>query len=236
MPLKSLDIIVPCYNPLLNWEKELYKNFLLFSQLLEKVNITLILINDGSTKNVEENNLAFLRSKIANFKYVEYKKNKGKGFALRQGVAISTAEDMIFTDIDFPYKLNSIVAVFNKLQHNADVVLGHRNSSYYSKTPFIRTLISKSFRSLLKLSLSLKATDTQCGLKGFNQKGKEEFLKTTINRFLFDLEFVKRCSQRKDLIIKIEPVTLKENVVFSQMNFKILAGEGLNFLLILLKK
>jgi len=236
MTAKTLDIIVPCFNPPLGWEKELCDNFNALQKKLNSVELTLILINDGSIKNINETSLVLLKNQISKFDYIEYKENKGKGFALRKGVKASKANSIIFTDIDFPYELDSMLAVFNELQNKTDVVLGHRNSKYYSKTPLFRMLISKTFRYLLKVFLRLRATDTQCGLKGFNSKGKEEFLQTSIDRFLFDLEFVKRCSQRKDLVIKPVSVTLKENVVFSQMNFKILAAEFLNFLMILVKK
>lgn len=234
MDIESLDIIIPCYNPPLGWEKELHKNFSSLSSELS--NISLILINDGSTKNFNKESLTFLTKKIPSINYITYSKNKGKGYALRCGVLKSNSKHIIFTDIDFPYQQTSIISTYLALKTGADVALGSRDSNYYSKTPAFRMVISKTFRYLLKLFLNLKATDTQCGLKGFNKKGKEEFLKTTIDRFLFDLEFVKRCSQRKDLKIKAIPVTLKEGVIFSQMNFKILAGEFLNFLMVLIKR
>lgn len=229
----TLDIIIPCYNPPVNWEKELCNNFLALKKKLKEIEVNLILINDGSSQKL---NIDLITKTIPPINYINYNENRGKGYALRKGVEISDAENIIFTDIDFPYELESVVNIFNTLQTNIDVALGHRDANYYKKTPFIRMIISKTFRYLLKLFLNLKATDTQCGLKGFNRKGKEEFLKTTIDRFLFDLEFVKRCSQRKDLNIKAVPVTLKDGVIFSQMNFKILAGEFLNFLMVLIKR
>ena len=68
--------------------------------------------------------------------------------------------------------------------------------------------------------LSMPVTDTQCGLKGFNKKGREKFLATTINRYLFDFEFI--YASCHDPAIKTGTVSanLKNNVVFSNMKIK----------------
>lgn len=114
-------------------------------------------------------------------------------------------------------------------------MLGVRNETYYNNAPLFRKALSKTFRWCMSVSLKLKSDDTQCGIKGFSKAGKELFLKTEINRFLFDLEFVLYASRKKQILLKKEPVTLKEGVVFSKMPLKVLAGEMLNFIKILLK-
>lgn len=232
----KINIIVPCYNPLKGWEKTLKTNFFELKDRMGEEDMGLILVNDGSTKNVSQLDIKYLKEEIPGFRYYYSEENKGKGSALRMGVAASLSKYAVFTDIDFPYELDSMVQVYKKLVEGSDVALGTRDYRYYEKTPFIRKLISKLFRKSMKLLLNLKVSDTQCGLKGFNEKGKEEFLKTTINRFLFDLEFVKRCSRKNSLLIETVNVQLKENVIFSHMNFKILLIEGFNFIFILLRK
>ena len=82
----------------------------------------------------------------------------------------------------------------------------------------------------------MSITDTQCGLKGFNKTGKEKFLSTTINRYLFDFEFIYKVCKNKNLQIVPVEVQLKENVVFSKMRLKILAQESLNLISILFFK
>jgi hypothetical protein len=67
-----------------------------------------------------------------------------------------------------------------------------------------------------------------------NRAGKEVFMQTTINRYLFDLEFV-FLSARKKLAIKTVEVQLRPEVVLSRMNFTVLSQEFGNFLKIFLK-
>lgn len=199
------------------------------------VDVELIVVNDGSSKNVSHESLTFLEKELSAVTIVSYVQNRGKGYALRQGVAKAKQDLIIYTDIDFPYTEESFLTVLEILKEGNDVVPGHRGASYYSKTPFIRKIISKTLRWTLKTFLRMPTDDSQCGIKGFNKTGAAIFLDTEIDRFLFDLEFIKLSSRRKAKIKKAE-VTLKPDVVFSKVNFKILARESLNFFKILFRK
>jgi hypothetical protein len=118
---------------------------------------------------------------------------------------------------------------------SCDIAAGYRNKNYYDKSmSFYRKVLSKSFRFFIKNILGMAATDTQCGLKGFNSKGRETFLSTKINRYLFDFEFIYAGSKDKNITIKTVPVQLKDNVIFSKMKLKILLQELFNLLYILL--
>lgn len=231
----ALDVIVPCYNPLPGWETVLSNAFQAFTATCGTNNVRMILVNDGSTMNVTEAGIDKLRAAIPNFHYVSYATNMGKGEALRQGVQAATAPLMLFTDIDFPYTIQSMVAVHEALQNGADVALGYRNTAYYDKVPWFRKQLSKFLRWMLKRLLRLAITDTQCGLKGFNQHGRERFLQTTINRFLFDLEFVMLTSRQASMEVRPVQVALRDDVTFSKVNGSILLREAMNFLGLLLK-
>ncbi len=167
---------------------------------------------------------------------VSYAINQGKGYALRKGVEAATAPYILYTDIDFPFTNQSMDEMLKTLtQGNFDIVAGYRNEKYYEKTiSAFRKRLSKTFRFFIKQGLRMPITDTQCGLKGFNQVGRKKFLSTRINRYLFDFEFI--YTSVKDKSVKIAPVQveLKDNVVFSKMKGKILAQETLNLLKVLL--
>lgn len=224
-------MVVPCFNPPEGWSNGLVKKFEQLQTHLEGVSLTLILVNDGTTNNrFTEKEKKYITDALPHSTLIESKTNQGKGAALRKGVAVSKSDFQIFTDIDFPYTLPSIIAVYKTLIEGADVALGFRQSDYYESVPFTRKMISKWLRWLLKRVMKLPITDTQCGLKGFNKKGKEQFLATTIDRFLFDLEFVKLVTMKtKNLSVKPVAVKLREDVTFSVMNYQVLARESVNF-------
>lgn len=225
---------MPCFNPPKNWEQVVVRAI---ESLTQKtgVEIDLILVNDGSTRHIGEAQINFIRESISSFHYINYSENRGKGYALRKGVSAAKNDLIIYTDIDFPYTDDSFLAIYEGLLDGFDVVPGHRGRAYYDKTPFLRKLISKFLRWTLKTFLRLPTDDSQCGIKGFNQVGADVFLDTQIDRFLFDLEFLKLSAKRK-LKIQKAPVELKPNIVFSSVSLTILARESLNFIRVLFRK
>jgi len=230
----EFSLVLPCYNPPKDWEKIVVESVTELEKRTKQT-IYLIIINDGSTTKDIENQFEYIQSNLNHFYPISYSENKGKGYALRQGVTETKTNLVIYTDIDFPYTLDSAEAMFAELQKGTDVALGHRGKEYYKKTPWFRKVISKTLRWFLKAFLRLPTDDSQCGIKGFNKTGKQAFLDTKIDRFLFDLEFIKLASKRK-MNCKIVTVTLKPNVVFSKVNIKILATESLNFFKVLFRK
>lgn len=233
MKKAKLDIVLPCYNPQQGWVQQIVQAYISLSLKLEGTNIGLYIVNDGSSKGDVDAAVSQISEHVPNLVYLTYHPNQGKGNALRVGVAATQASIVIYTDIDFPYQEESLLAVYNQLLANAgDVVIGVRPMSYYEKVPPARRAISKVLRFFIKLFIRIPTTDTQAGIKGFNDRGKAVFLQTTIKRYLFDMEFI-YLSARKKLKIYCQPVHLREGVIFSHMNWRVLLTEGFNFLRIL---
>lgn len=225
---QPIHIIIPCYNPHDGWELELAAHVKDFTAYLQR-DIRLVLVNDASQKNVTETAIQFLTDKIPGFTYISYPENKGKGYALREGSRAIGEGIVLYTDIDFPYTFESMRAVVAALDNGTDVAVGTRDEVYYENTPKRRTIISKILRNMFRVLFHLPVTDTQCGLKGFNLRGKEVFMQTRINRFLFDMEFIALAAKRKDIRLDAVPVTLRNNIHFSRMNAKIIVTELYNF-------
>ena len=225
MSQKELDIIIPCYNPLKDWHKSIVKSYNLISKELIDTNISIILVNDGSSFGVQDSDISILEKEIPSFTYINLPVNKGKGFALRKGFEKSTADFTIFTDIDFPYKEENLIAMYTQLQNGADLTIGIRNETYYEKVPVFRKFISNSFKKLLKFLFRIPTSDTQAGLKGFSLKGKKYLLDTTTNRYLFDLELIKRAAKDESIKSSYTTLSLKDNIVLSKLPLKILIGE-----------
>jgi hypothetical protein len=151
-------------------------------------------------------------------------------------VASSQSDFIIYTDIDFPFTNQSAHDIIDALTAgDCDVVAGYRDDNYYQKkmSGFRRTL-SKAFRFFIGNWLKMPVTDTQCGLKGFNKKGRKKFLATRINRYLFDFEFIYTSCKDRSIIVKTVKVNLKDDVIFSRMRFKILVQEMFNLVYILI--
>jgi glycosyltransferase involved in cell wall biosynthesis len=229
----NIDIILPCYNPNDKWYVEL-SNFHQFVK--DHYHVNFIVVNDGSSQLKIPGQIELLKEAGIEVNYLAYAKNMGKGYALRQGVAASKAEFIVYTDVDFPFTNQSMKEVMDLLvSGNFDVIAGYRSDNYYEHTmSSFRKSLSKTFRWFMKNVLGMIVSDTQCGLKGFNNKGKAKFLSTKINRYLFDFEFIYISSRGASVRIGTAPVQLKENIIFSKMRFKILIQEMFNLFYVLL--
>ncbi len=231
-----ISLVLPCYNPPADWEKVVYENFGSFSNKIAEKS-ELILALDGKSANVKEQSLQYLKDHIQQLTVVNYEENRGKGYAIRQGVAKAKGDIIIYTDVDFPYDAASMYSIYKQLvSDTCDVAVGVKNESYYTHVPLVRRIISKFLRSVVRTFLSMPITDTQCGLKGFKRVVAPLFLQTTIDRYLFDLEFVRNCYVSKKYRVLAVPVALNDNVHFRKMNFRILLPEMLNFAKLLFRK
>ena len=164
---------------------------------------------------------------------VQNEVNKGKGYSIRKGIKVSDAKYIIYTDVDFPYTTQSLVNLYYALEGDRDVVLGVRDQLYYDEIPSSRKRISKLLKSVNQKLLKLATPDTQCGLKGMNQKGKSLLLQTTQDRYLIDLEFIKLLTKRREIKVSLETVKLREGVTFSKVPRSKILSEALSYISVL---
>lgn len=234
----SVSVILPCYNPQPGWEQVICADFRLFAARVA-VPTELIVVLDGvphKRPDIAEA-LSTLRGTIPDITIIQYDTNSGKGFATRKGVEAAKGDILIYTDVDFPYNTDSIVDVYRKLDANeCDVAAGVKDNDYYAHVPAVRRLISRILRFFIRLFLSMPVTDTQCGLKGMRRSAIGVFLSTTIDRYLFDLEFIYKCFRGDQLRVQAVPVRLKEDVQFRKMDYRILLPEMVNFIRLVLNK
>lgn len=229
MNTPALSIVLPCYNPQEGWKEVIANSYNTISRAYGL--IELIIVNDGSS-SIDANDAQQYFQSFGNITFHTYTTNMGKGYALREGVKLAKGDLIIYTDIDFPYTQQSFDDILTTLKQGSDIAIGIRGPEYYTHLPKARIYISKFLRFLIRTMLRIPTDDTQCGLKGFNQKGKKVFLQTTINRYLFDLEFV-FLSARNKLSIKTVEVELREGILLSTMRIGVLLQEGGNFLSVL---
>jgi glycosyltransferase involved in cell wall biosynthesis len=233
---QRIDLVVPFYNPPVGWEFTVDQRMRDLRQAYPNMAFQLILVDDGSVQN-QQLELAFQKLKASDTlsQLIQLPRNQGKGAALRAGIAQSTAAKTLFTDVDFPYDIQSMGSMIDALDQGADVALGHRQDDYYASVPWFRKGLSEWFRFVLKRLLHFPITDTQCGLKGMNEKGRRVFLATQIDRFLVDMEFIKLAVKDDALTVRPVVVHLREGVQFSKMGFSVLLQEGVNFVKLLLR-
>jgi glycosyltransferase involved in cell wall biosynthesis len=124
-----------------------------------------------------------------------YKENRGKGYALLQGLALVTAPLTVFFDGDLDLDPNCIPSMLENIENGfADVVVGskvHKNSIV--NYPTKRRIQSKVMRALVQLMFGLNISDTQTGAKAFRTKPlKVCARKVRSEGFAFDVDLLVR--------------------------------------------
>ena len=239
--IKTLSVILPLYNE----EKRLRNLFMKINEFkfLNKNKIEFIFVNDGSNDNsyLLIKNFINENKKRIDLKLVSYKDNKGKGFALKKGVAKAKHDWIITIDIDLSVKLEQIKIWQKKklISKKLKVYFGSRllsGSKVKAKKDrkFIGFIFNIILRKILNSNL-LNIKDTQCGYKLYEKSiAKKIFKKLTENGYIHDVEIL-ILLQRSKILVKEIPVEWKHKHG-SKINLFIDSIIMLKNLLILKKK
>ena len=155
----------------------------------------LIFVDDGSSDGCGE---AFAQQFLSErVKLISYKPNRGKGYAVRQGMLAAEGDIIVFTDCDNAYGTDVIAEIYKRFsESDADIIIGSRNmdKSGYEGYTFIRRLASKTYIKFINVIAGFgkyRLSDSQCGFKGFRRDAaKKIFANCEIDRFAFDLEAI----------------------------------------------
>jgi glycosyltransferase involved in cell wall biosynthesis len=180
--MNKICVIIPTYN-----------NAGSLVEVTEKVlslNIPLIVVNDGSTDGTEKT-LVPLSSKLT---LVSYSKNRGKGFALRQGFAKALEQGFEYAvtiDSDGQHDPNDIRLLTETLERTGEsLIVGHRNMSIDGVPG--KSTFGRRFSNFWFWAETLKKCgDTQSGFRLYPLRcvAKKRFY---TNRFEFETEILVR--------------------------------------------
>jgi dolichyl-phosphate beta-glucosyltransferase len=123
---------------------------------------------------------------------IAFPHNRGKGAAVRAGVAASLGERVLLSDADLSSPIEELEQLEPALEEGAFVVMGSRglrDSRITIRQPFYREMMGKTFNRVL-WALGLTAfRDTQCGFKLFHgDAARDIFSWCRVDGFAFDVE------------------------------------------------
>ena len=119
-------------------------------------------------------------------------RNRGKGSAVRRGVAASQGDLVLVTDADLATPIHDMENLVERIRAGADIAIGSRGlreSRLLVRQPLRRELLGRVYNVLEQLALLPGFSDTQCGFKLFRGPvARRLFAHTTIDGFAFDVE------------------------------------------------
>ena len=203
----SLNIIIPCYNESRRLPVNKYSDFLKSNK-----KVRIIFVNDGSSDNTESLIKELSKKFPKQIEILSYKKNKGKGNAVRDGFLYAVRQNMngnlAYLDADLSTSLEECKLLSRKINDKVQFVFGSRipKSNNVIKRKFHRFIIGRSIASIISSIIGVSVYDTQCGCKIIHQKlVKLSFEKAFLSRWLFDVEIFLRLINfyGKDRFLKI---------------------------------
>ncbi|MFX1420130.1 MAG: dolichyl-phosphate beta-glucosyltransferase [Promethearchaeota archaeon] len=201
----EISIIVPAYNEEYRISKFL-KKLISFSMINLK-NYEIIIVNDGSTDNTKEIVYDLIKND-ENIKLISYDENRGKGYAILQGIINSAGDFILFMDADGSTAPEEIFRMLKiRENYNYDIIIGTRiaeESNIMIPQPISRKLLSKFFNLYSNLLFKLKINDLLCGFKGFKRDAALQIFKDLKSyRWEFDVEILYKARKKNFSIYQV---------------------------------
>lgn len=186
--MPKFDLIVPAYN-----EQHRIKRTLLQYVKFFNNEVRFIVVLNGCTDNTLEV-VQKLQTKYPDRIHVENVKEPiGKGGAIIHGWKYSDAEYLGFVDADGATPPEEFKKLLDALDDHDGVIASRflPTSTIHQRQSFLRTIVSHTSITIIRLLFSLPYKDTQCGAKVF----KGEVIRTVLpklkeHNLMFDVELL----------------------------------------------
>jgi dolichyl-phosphate beta-glucosyltransferase len=156
----------------------------------------LIVVDDGSgDRTSEAAETVFSEFPDASARVIRYEQNRGKGFAVKTGLMVASADIALFSDADLSTPIEEMHKLIDPIAADeCDVAFGSRaldRTLIGTHQPWRREQGGKVMNLVIRMMSGLPFSDTQCGFKAFAMNKFRPLLDLmTVDRFGFDVEFL----------------------------------------------
>lgn len=185
---KLLSVIVPAFCQ----EKTIHSDIRHIDASLASLKIPyeIIVVVDGQGDKTYE-----IAKKVRNKRLtvIGYKTNKGKGYAVRYGIARAKGDVVTFIDSGrdlHPEGLSMLLVHFR--WYNADIIVGSKRHPVSKiRYPRVRTILSLGYQLLVRTLFGINIRDSQVGMKLYRRVVLEDVLpRLIVKQFAFDIEIL----------------------------------------------
>jgi dolichyl-phosphate beta-glucosyltransferase len=220
------SLVFPAYNP----GPRLERTWQAVQEFLRQApgRWEVLFVCDGCTDGTAARLAGLVPSASGTVRVISYAPNRGKGYAVRRGLAEAAGQWRLFTDIDLAYGLEDVIRVARTLWAGAAVAIAsraHPESRVLVPTrlqgyAYRRHLQGQLFTVLARLLLPVRQRDTQAGLKGLSAAAAHRLLPLLrCDGFGFDCELLTACARHGVAVTEV-PVCLRYEDADSTTGFR----------------
>jgi dolichyl-phosphate beta-glucosyltransferase len=189
-----LSVIIPAYNEAARIVDTLseVKTFLDAQAYQSEV----IVVDDGSTDMLSTVIDSYAKD-MPYLRYIRYEKNKGKGYAVREGMRNAKGEFRLFMDADNSVTIDHVTKFIAETKNGYDIVIGSimlpSTHNVVEQNGIHRNILRACTRIVRSVfvRLNVHVYDTQRGFKLFTAEAADKiFALQRIERFGFDVELL----------------------------------------------
>lgn len=206
-----LSVIVPAYKC-----STIKRDLKSIADNLKNINLDyeIICVVDGKGSRSDKTLIKARSTRTPKIKVYTYPVNRGKGYAVRYGMARAKGDLIAFIDAGSDLNASGIGLALEHLKwYDADIIVGSkRHKASRVDYPFPRKVLSFIVQQMTRLFFGINVSDTQTGLKIFRRPVLEKVLpRLLVKRFAFDLEILSVAHRLGFTKIYESPVELHYN-------------------------
>jgi len=215
--MPALSIIIPAFNEefRLPGTLEIVHKFCVEQSL----DFEIVVVNDGSSDRTTQVVEEFAHHNDG-LRLLTYPANRGKGHAVKEGVAAALGSTILVIDADGSTPIEEYLKLRDAISGGADIAIGSRNKpsteTVVEALPY-RTYVGNIGNRIIQALVLPGIYDTQCGFKLFKSaQAKDVFSASTIEGYGFDVEILFIAKLRN---YKLEEIPVNwQNVAGSKVN------------------
>lgn len=186
--METLSIVIPAYNE----EQRLPATLDRVVAYAERATFPvteILVVDDGS----RDGTAALVEARGGIVRLLSNPGNRGKGYAVRNGMLAAKADWILSTDADLSAPIDELEKLIAAARReNAVVAIGSRaldRKLVRVHQPMMREVSGRAFNMVMRMVTGLPFQDTQCGFKLFRQDAAKNIFSRQIEEgFSFDVE------------------------------------------------
>ncbi|MBU2490830.1 MAG: glycosyltransferase family 2 protein [Proteobacteria bacterium] len=190
--MPDLSVVIPAYNE----EDRIVPTLTATLDYLagRRASAEVVVVSDGSTDHTADVVRAFAPPENVSLRMLEYKPNRGKGYAVAYGMTRAKGGRVLFMDADYSVPIEELEKAEALMDQGADVAIASRalaesQVEAYQNLP--RRMSARIYTLVQNTWLGFSYPDTQCGFKMFTQNAAADlFSRQKLTSVIFDAEIL----------------------------------------------